>query len=101
MVVESWLPRTHTYGAPRSATGSRKPFSAAVPWSIVSPESTITLMSYCFTSEAMIFQLAGLRWMSETCSTRIVLGSGWYAGSVDVTSYSFVTFVTRRASSFW
>lgn len=56
--------------------GSRKPFSAAVPWSIVSPESTITSTLYCSTSEAMIFQLAGLRWMSETCRTRRVEGSG-------------------------
>lgn len=36
--------------------------------------------------EEMIFQLAGFRWMSETCRTRIVDGSGRYAGSVDVTS---------------
>ncbi len=57
--------------------GSRKPFSAAVPWSMVSPESTITSTLYCSTSEAMIFQLAGFRWMSETCRTRIVVGSGW------------------------
>lgn len=86
MVAESWFPRTQMYGAPRSLIGSRNGFSAAEPWSIVSPESTMTEMSYCSTSEEMIFQLAGFRWMSETCRTRIVDGSGRYAGSVDVTS---------------
>ncbi len=86
MLRESWLPRTQTYGAPRAETGSRKWFSAAEPWSMVSPVSMITLIRYCFTREAMIRQLPGLRWMSETCSTRMVVGSGWYTGSVEVAS---------------
>ena len=40
--------------------GSRKWFSAAEPWSMVSPVSMITLIRYCFTREAMIRQAAGV-----------------------------------------
>ncbi len=86
VVTESWLPRTQTYGAPSVATGSRKAFSAAEPWSMVSPVSMITSILYCFTRDLTICQAAGLRWMSETCSTRMVVGSGAYAGRVEVAS---------------
>ena len=43
-------------------------------------------------------QAAGFRCRSDTNSTRIVDGSGRYAGSVDVTSYSRDTLVTSLAS---
>ena len=73
-------------------------FSAALPWSLMSPASTITSTSNCSVIERITSHALGLRWMSETKSTRIVEGSGWYAGKVDVTSYSRDTLVTSLAS---
>ena len=64
----------------------------------MSPASTITSTSNCLVTDRITSHAAGFRCRSETNSTRIVDGSGWYAGSVDVTSYSRDTLVTSSAS---
>src|SRR6185436_957771 len=60
--------------------------------------STITSTSNCLVIDRITSHDAGFRCRSDTNSTRSVDGSGRYAGSADVTSYSRDTLVTSRPS---
>lgn len=72
----------------------------AVPWSLMSPVSTMKSMSNCLVIDRITSHEPGLMCRSDTNSTRIVDELGANAGTVDVTSYSRETFVTIFASCF-
>ena len=81
---ESWLPRTQTYGAGIRRTSSTYRFSARLPWSVMSPESTMTSTSYCCATVEITSHACGARCRSETCSTFTTSSWPGSSGSEDV-----------------
>ncbi len=79
--IESWLPRTNTYGRPNPGISVAIRFSTGVPNDVMSPVSITKSTSNPLATSCAKSIPSGDAWMSEMCSTRIASSAGGVACS--------------------